>query len=157
MTCSRLTTTATNRCGGRAANPPSMRTQDGWLRTRDVARRDANGYLHLIDRTSDMIITGGYNVYPREVEDVLLSHPAVAECAVVGAPDPKWVEAVTAFVALKPGQSVAEADLIQLVRSTLAPHKAPKSVHLVDAIPKSPVGKILRRALREPLWKDQPR
>jgi fatty-acyl-CoA synthase len=134
-----------------------MRTPDGWLRTRDVARRDADGYLHLIDRTSDMIITGGYNVYPREVEDVLLSHPAVAECAVVGAPDPTWVEAVTAFVAVKPGESVDEAELVQLVRSKLAPHKAPKAVHLVDAVPKSPVGKILRRALREPLWKDQPR
>lgn len=134
-----------------------MRTPDGWLRTRDVARRDANGYLHLIDRTSDMIITGGYNVYPREVEDVLLSHPAVAECAVVGAPDPTWVEAVTAFVAVKPGQAVVEADLIQLVRSKLAPYKAPKAVHVVEAIPKSPVGKVLRRALREPLWKDQPR
>lgn len=134
-----------------------MRTADGWLRTRDVARRDASGYLHLIDRTSDMIITGGYNVYPREVEDVLLSHPAVAECAVVGAPDPKWVEAVTAFVALKPGSNVREAELIELVRGKLAPHKAPKSVHIVDAIPTSPVGKVLRRALREPLWKDQPR
>jgi len=134
-----------------------MRTADGWLRTRDVARRDASGYLHLIDRTSDMIITGGYNVYPREVEDVLLSHPAVAECAVVGAPDPKWVEAVTAFVALKPGSNVREAELIELVRAKLAPHKAPKSVHTVDVIPKSPVGKVLRRALREPLWKDQPR
>lgn len=134
-----------------------MRTPDGWLRTRDVARRDASGYLHLIDRTSDMIITGGYNVYPREVEDVLLSHPAVAECAVVGAPDPTWVEAVTAFVAVKPGRAVVEADLIQLVRSKLAPHKAPKAVHVVEAIPKSPVGKVLRRALREPLWKDQPR
>lgn len=132
-----------------------MRTQDGWLRTRDVARRDADGYLHLIDRTSDMIITGGYNVYPREVEDVLLSHPAIAECAVVGAPDPTWVEAVTAFVAVKPDESVDEAELIQLVRSKLAPHKTPKSVHVVDAIPKSPVGKILRRALRDPLWKDQ--
>lgn len=134
-----------------------MRTTDGWLRTRDVARRDAQGYLHLIDRTSDMIITGGYNVYPREVEDVLLSHPAIAECAVVGAPDPKWVEAVTAFVAVKPAASVEEADLIQLVRSRLAPHKVPKAVHVVDAIPKSPVGKILRRALRAPLWEGQAR
>ena len=134
-----------------------MRTHDGWLRTRDVARRDAEGYLRLIDRTSDMIITGGYNVYPREVEDILLSHAAVAECAVVGAPDPTWVEAVTACVALKPGGSVAETELIQLVRSKLAPQKTPKAVHIVDVIPKSPVGKILRRALREPLWKDQPR
>lgn len=130
-------------------------TDDGWVRTRDVARRDERGYLSLIDRTSDMIITGGYNVYPREVEDVILGHPAVAECAVVAAPDDKWIEAVTAFVTLKPGQEVTESEIVQLVRSKLASHKAPKSVHFVDSIPTSPVGKILRRALRDPLWPDE--
>jgi len=128
-----------------------MRAEGGWLRTRDVARRDARGYLHLIDRTSDMIITGGYNVYPREVEDVILEHPAVAECAVVGAPDAKWVEAVTAFVKLEPGQALTEAEVIALVRSKLAQHKAPKAVYFVADIPKSAVGKILRRALRDQL------
>lgn len=127
-------------------------TGDGWLRTRDLARFDARGYLHLVDRTSDMIITGGYNVYPREVEDALASHPAVAECAVVGAPDDKWVEAVTAFIALRPGASATEEELIDHVRGQIAAHKAPKSVRFVDAVPKSAVGKILRRALREPLW-----
>ena len=79
---------------------------DGWVRTRDLARFDDRGYLTLVDRTSDMIITGGYNVYPREVEDVLMAHPAVAGAAVVGAPDPTWVEAVTAFVTLRPGAEV---------------------------------------------------
>ena len=132
-----------------------MRAGDGWLRTRDVARRDERGYLHLIDRTSDMIITGGYNVYPREVEEVILGHPAVAECAVVGAPDPKWVEAVTAFVKLEPGRSLSEAEVVELVRAKLAPHKAPKAVHFVADIPKSAVGKILRRALRERLRQEQ--
>lgn len=127
-------------------------TPDGWIKTRDLARLDERGYLHLVDRTSDMIITGGYNVYPREVEDALASHPAVAECAVVGAPDEKWVEAVTAFVAVVPGAEVTGAELIEHVRGRIAGHKAPKSVHLVDSIPKSAVGKILRRALREPLW-----
>ena len=127
---------------------------DGWLHTRDLARFDERGYLHLVDRTSDMIITGGYNVYPREVEDALASHSAVAECAVVGAPDEKWVEAVTAFVALRPGASVEEAELIEHVRGQIAAHKAPKSVRFVDAIPKSAVGKILRRALRQPLWEE---
>jgi acyl-CoA synthetase (AMP-forming)/AMP-acid ligase II len=78
-------------------------TGDGWIRTRDLVRFDDRGYLHLVDRSSDMIITGGYNVYPREVEDALASHPSVAHCAVVGAPDPTWVEAVTAFVVLRPG------------------------------------------------------
>ncbi|MBM7368513.1 class I adenylate-forming enzyme family protein [Gordonia hydrophobica] len=127
-------------------------TESGWIRTRDLARFDKRGYLHLVDRSGDMIITGGYNVYPREVEDALASHPAVAECAVVGAPDETWVEAVTAFVATRPGVEVTEAELIAHVRERIAAHKAPKSVRFVDAIPKSAVGKILRRALREPLW-----
>ncbi|WAL65869.1 AMP-binding protein [Amycolatopsis cynarae] len=125
---------------------------DGWLRTRDLARRDERGYLYLVDRASDMIVTGGYNVYPREVEDALAAHPAVAECAVVGAPDPTWVEAVTAFVALRPGASASPEELRDSVRAALAGYKVPKRVHIVDAIPKSPVGKILRRALRDPLW-----
>ncbi|WP_326834638.1 AMP-binding protein [Amycolatopsis rhabdoformis] len=125
---------------------------DGWIRTRDLARADERGYLYLVDRASDMIVTGGYNVYPREVEDALAAHPAVAESAVVGAPDPTWVEAVTAFVALRPGAAVSEEDLRAHVRGLLAGYKVPKSVRVVDAIPKSAVGKILRRALREPLW-----
>ncbi|WP_182360353.1 AMP-binding protein [Tomitella gaofuii] len=125
-----------------------MRTSDGWLRTRDMARSDEDGYVYLVDRSSDMIITGGYNVYPREVEDALLRHPAVAECAVVGAPDATWVEAVTAFVVLVPGAEATEAELQRLVREHLAGYKVPKSVRFVDAIPKSAVGKLLRRELR---------
>ncbi|MEV0069039.1 AMP-binding protein [Amycolatopsis sp. NPDC050768] len=128
---------------------------DGWIRTRDLARADERGYLYLVDRASDMIVTGGYNVYPREVEDALAAHPAVAESAVVGAPDPTWVEAVTAFVSLRPGATVSEEDLRTHVRGRLAGYKVPKSVHVVDAIPKSAVGKILRRALRDPLWEDR--
>ncbi|MEV8607391.1 AMP-binding protein [Amycolatopsis sp. NPDC051373] len=128
---------------------------DGWIRTRDLARADERGYLYLVDRASDMIVTGGYNVYPREVEDALATHPAVAETAVVGAPDPTWVEAVTAFVSLRPGATVSEEDLRTHVRGRLAGYKVPKSVHVVDAIPKSAVGKILRRALRDPLWEDR--
>ncbi|MEU4667716.1 hypothetical protein AB0F91_07055 [Amycolatopsis sp. NPDC023774] len=128
---------------------------DGWIRTRDLARADERGYLYLVDRASDMIVTGGCNVYPREVEDALAAHPAVAESAVVGAPDPTWVEAVTAFVALRPGATVTEEDLRTHVRGLLAGYKVPKSVHVVDAIPKSAVGKILRRALRDPLWEDR--
>jgi len=127
-------------------------TPDGWIRTRDMARADDRGYLYLVDRASDMIITGGYNVYPREVEDALLAHPAVAECAVVGAPDPKWVEAVTAFVVFRPGASASTEELRDFVRGRLAGYKVPKQVHVVDAIPKSPVGKVLRRKLRDPLW-----
>ncbi len=132
-----------------------MTTPDGWLRTRDLARRDERGYLYLVDRRSDMIITGGYNVYPREVEDALLAHPAVAECAVVGAPDPTWVETVVAFVVAKPASLVSEDELRRAVRDRLAGYKVPRRVVFVSEIPKSAVGKVLRRALREPLWSEQ--
>ncbi|WPW32728.1 AMP-binding protein [Streptomyces atratus] len=140
-------------------NEPGLTAQslgpDGWVRTRDLARFDDRGYLHLVDRSSDVIITGGYNVYPREVEDALASHPAVAQCAAVGAPDPIWVEAVTAFVTLRTGAEVSEAALREHVRARLAGYKVPKTVHFVDTIPYSPVGKILRRALRDPLWEGE--
>ena len=124
----------------------------GWLRTRDIGRFDDDGFLYLVDRTSDMIVTGGYNVYPREVEDVLGSHPAVREVVVVGLPDEKWGEAVTAFVALHPGTTFDEAALIDHARPHLAGYKLPKSVRVIDEVPKSAVGKLLRRAVREPFW-----
>jgi len=129
----------------------------GWLRTRDVGRFDEAGYLTLIDRTSDMIVTGGYNVYPREVEDALAGHPAVAQAAVVGLPDEIWGEAVTAFVVLQPGAADDEAALIAHAHQRLAGYKAPKSIRFVDSIPLSPVGKPLRRALREPFWQGKER
>jgi len=132
-----------------------MFVEGGWLRTRDVGRFDEEGYLYLVDRTSDMIITGAYNVYPREVEDALLAHPSVFECAVVGAPHERWVEAVTAFVVLRSGKPVTEAELIEFTRERLATYKVPKSVRFIEQIPKSAVGKVLRRALRDPLWKDR--
>ena len=124
----------------------------GWLRTRDIGRFDADGYLTLVDRTSDMIVTGGYNVYPREVEDVLAGHEAVAQAAVVGLPDERWGEIVTAFVVLHRGAAADEAALIAHAHAHLAGYKAPKSVRFVDSIPLSAVGKPLRRALREPFW-----
>jgi fatty-acyl-CoA synthase len=122
---------------------------DGWVRTRDVGRFDAEGFLYLVDRTSDMIVTGGYNVYPREVEDALAAHPAVREAVVVGAPDETWVEAVTAFVV---ADGVTESELVAHCRARLAGYKVPKAVRFVPEVPKSPVGKLLRRALRDPLW-----
>jgi acyl-CoA synthetase (AMP-forming)/AMP-acid ligase II len=128
----------------------------GWLRTRDVGRFDADGYLYLIERTSDMIVTGGYNVYPREVEDVLAGHPAIVEAAVIGIPDEKWGEAVTAFVTLR-GEGVPEAELLGFCRERLAGYKVPKSVRFVAEIPRSPVGKPLRRALRDPFWEGRER
>ena len=129
----------------------------GWLRTRDVARFDPEGYLTLVDRTSDMIVTGGYNVYPREVEDVLAGHPSVARVAVVGLPDERWGEAVTAFAVPSAGAEPDEAALIDYARERLAHYKAPKSVRFVEEIPLSAVGKPLRRALREPFWQGRER
>lgn len=127
-----------------------------WLRTRDIGRFDDHGYLTLIDRTSDMIVTGAYNVYPRDVENVLCSHPAVLEAAVIGIPDEVWGEAVTAFIVLREG-IVDEGELIAFARQRLAAYKAPKSIRVVAEIPKSPVGKPLRRALRDPFWEGKER
>jgi len=124
----------------------------GWLRTRDIGRFDEAGYLTLVDRTSDMIVTGGYNVYPREVEDALSGHPAVAQVAVVGIPDETWGEAVTAFAVLRGGAAADEGELIAFAHRQLAGYKAPKTIRFVDSIPLSPVGKPLRRALRDPFW-----
>jgi acyl-CoA synthetase (AMP-forming)/AMP-acid ligase II len=112
---------------------------------------DERGFLYMKDRTSDMIITGGYNVYPREVEDVLMGHPAVAECSVVGIKDEKWVEAITAAIAVKPGQEVSEAELIDFVSERLASYKKPQKVVFVDSVPKTAVGKLNRKALRDML------
>jgi fatty-acyl-CoA synthase len=129
----------------------------GWLRTRDVGRFDEEGYLTLVDRTSDMIVTGGYNVYPREVEDALAGHPAIAQVAVVGLPDEIWGEAVTAFAVLRAGAAADEAALIAHAHEKLAGYKAPKAVRFVESIPLSAVGKPLRRALREPFWQGKER
>lgn len=137
-------------------NAPELNAQTilpgHWIRTRDVGRFDEEGYLYLVDRTSDMIVTGGYNVYPREVEDVLAAHPSVREVVVVGIPDDKWGEAVAAFVAIRSGTTAEEPELIAFARDRLAGYKVPKSVRFIDDVPKSPVGKLLRRAVRDPFW-----
>lgn len=125
---------------------------EGWLRTRDIGRFDDEGCLYLVDRASEMIVSGGYNVYPREVEDALTAHPQVREAAVVGLPDDKWGEVVTGFVVLREPGAASEQDLMTYVRDRLAAYKTPKSIRFIDAIPKSPVGKPLRRLLREPFW-----
>ncbi|MGB6055782.1 MAG: AMP-binding protein, partial [Burkholderiaceae bacterium] len=122
---------------------------DGWVHTRDVGVFDANGFLFLKDRTSDMIISGGYNVYPREVENALMTHPAVRECAVIGLPHDKWVEMVTAVVVLRPGQQADEAELIAHVAGQLASYKKPQRVLFVAEIPKTAVGKLNRKQLRD--------
>ncbi|WP_223589887.1 class I adenylate-forming enzyme family protein [Neobacillus bataviensis] len=126
--------------------------KDGWIYTRDMGYFDDKGYLFLVDRKSDMIISGGFNVYPREVEEVLYQHSAVMEAAVVGVPDEKWGEAIKAYVVLKPEQTVTEEELIQFCKEKLASYKKPSSVEFIEALPKSPVGKVVRRMLREPHW-----
>jgi acyl-CoA synthetase (AMP-forming)/AMP-acid ligase II len=127
-------------------------TPDGWIRTRDIGRIDDDGYLTLVDRASDMIVTGGYNVYPKEVEDTLLAHPAVAEAVVVGVPDAKWGEAVLAFVVLRPDAAADSEALRTHCGERLARYKVPKEVRFLEALPMSAVGKPLRRVLRDPFW-----
>ena len=127
-------------------------TADGWLRTGDAGYVDADGYLFLQDRVKDMIVTGGENVYPTEVENALMTHPGVADVAVIGVPDPTWGEAVKAIVVAAPGAAPTEAELIAFARERLAGFKLPKSVEFTDALPRNPSGKVLKRALREPYW-----
>lgn len=131
--------------------------RNGWLYTRDMGAFDEAGYLYLIDRKSDMIISGGYNIYPTEVENVLYEHPAVFETAVVGVPDDQWGEAVKAVVVLRPGAEAAEAELIEFCKTRLASFKKPKSIDFVQDIPKTAVGKVLRRLVREPYWAEKGR
>jgi long-chain acyl-CoA synthetase len=124
--------------------------QDGWLRTGDLGTKDADGDIRIVDRKKDLIIRGGYNVYPREVEEVLYEHPAVAEAAVVGVAHPELGEEVAAVVALKPGASATPEELRDHCREQVAAYKYPRSVHLVDALPKGPTGKILKREIEVP-------
>lgn len=121
----------------------------GWLHTGDRGMFDERGYLYLKDRLKDMVITGGFNVYPIEVENALSQHPAVHECTVFGIPDDKWGESVQAAVQLRPGQSATEADLATFVRDRLGPVQTPKRIHFLDDLPRSPVGKVLKNAVRD--------
>jgi len=118
---------------------------DGWFRTGDLAKVDSDGYYYIVDRKKDLIIRGGYNVYPREIEEVLHEHPAVAEVAVIGIPHPDLGEEVGAAVALKPGASATPAELREFARDKMAAYKYPRQVWLVESLPKGPTGKILRR------------
>jgi len=129
--------------------------RDGWLATGDMARADEDGYLYIVDRKKDLIIRGGYNVYPREVEEVLYEHPAVAEAAVVGIPHASLGEEIGAAVVLKPWADVSSAELSQYVKSRLAAYKYPRRVWLMDSLPKGPTGKILRREVAIPPEADQ--
>jgi fatty-acyl-CoA synthase len=129
----------------------------GWLRTGDLGHRDDEGFFYIIDRKKDMIISGGFNVYAREVEDVLATHPAIASAAVIGIPDDKWGEAVHAVVVARPGMSIDASDLAAFVRGRKGPVYTPKSVEFVDSLPLTTVGKVDKKVLRAPFWLDQKR
>ena len=131
--------------------------RDGWFHTGDAGYMDRDGYLYIYDRVKDMIISGGENIYPAEVENALFGHPAIADVAVIGVPDAKWGEAVKAVVVRKPGAAVSVEELIEFARARIAGFKLPRSIDFVDALPRNPSGKILKRELRKPYWGDQDR
>jgi acyl-CoA synthetase (AMP-forming)/AMP-acid ligase II len=121
----------------------------GWFHTGDMAYRDEEGFLYIVDRKKDMIVTGGENVYSKEVEDALFEHDAVLEAAIIGLPDETWGERVTAVVVLRPGATASEADIIASCKARLAGYKAPKTVILTAELPKNATGKVLKRQLRD--------
>ncbi len=131
--------------------------KDGWLYTGDIAYQDEQGYLFIVDRKKDMIVSGGFNIFPKEIEDTLYEHPAVAMAAVIGVPDPKWGEAVKAIVVRKPGQSVSGDDLIQFCKEKKGTILVPKSIDFINEIPLTPLGKPNKVVLRQKYWKDQTR
>jgi len=129
----------------------------GWLHTTDVGIKDKEGYITIVDRKKDMIISGGFNVFPVEIENVLNSHPSIRDCAVVGVPDKKWGEAIKAVVQLNDDEQVDGDELIAMCKEKLGSVKAPKSVEFWDELPLSPVGKVLKREVREKFWQGQDR
>ena len=131
--------------------------RDGWLWTGDVGYLDEEGYLYIVDRSKDMIISGGENIYPREIEEVLYTHPAVADAAVIGVPSEKWGEDVKACIVLKPEEQIAAEDVITFCRENLAAYKCPKSVDFIAELPRNLSGKILKKDLRAPYWEGQER
>lgn len=130
---------------------------DGWVRTGDAGYVDEQGYIYVCDRVKDMIIYGGENIYPAEIEAALCEHQAVAEAAVIGIPDERWGEVVKAFVVLQPGELIKARELINFTRNRIADFKAPKSIDFLDKLPRNPSGKVLKRELRTPYWAAQSR
>ena len=123
--------------------------RDGWLYTGDIAKVDEDGYFYIVGRKKDMIIAGGYNIYPREIDEILYEHPKILEAAAVGIPDVRRGETVKAFVVLRPGETATENDIIEYCKSRLASYKVPRSIEFRDDLPKSTIGKVLRRVLRD--------
>jgi acyl-CoA synthetase (AMP-forming)/AMP-acid ligase II len=126
---------------------------DGWVYTGDMGYYDDEGYIYIADRKKDMIISGGENVYPREVEEILYQHPAILEAAIIGVPDPYWVERVHAIVVIRKGESTTPEELTAFCKKRIASYKVPKTIEFVDSLPKNPANKILKRELREKYWK----
>jgi long-chain acyl-CoA synthetase len=124
----------------------------GWFRSGDAGYLDADGYLYIYDRVKDMIVSGGENIYPAEVENVLMAHPAIADVAVIGVPDEKWGEVPKAIVVRKKDVAVTEDEIIAFAKVSLAGFKCPKSVDWIEALPRNPSGKILKKDLRAPYW-----
>jgi fatty-acyl-CoA synthase len=123
-------------------------TRDGFISVGDLAYRDADGYYYLADRKTDMVISGGVNIYPWEIEQRLFEHPSVHDCAVVGVPDPEWGESLVAFVVLRAGQHATADELGEHVRAQLADYKRPRRVVFVETLPRTPTGKVLKRELK---------
>jgi len=140
------------RCYWNRAEASKEALRGGWMHTGDAGVLDDDGYLFIQDRVKDMIVSGGENIYPREVEDALYAHPAVAEAAVIGIPDEQWGEAVKAVVVLKAGATATADELIDFCRGRLAGYKRPRSVDWSDELPRNPSGKVLKRELRDPYW-----
>ena len=134
------------------ADATAKSIKDGWFYTGDAGYFDADGFLFIHDRVKDMIVSGGENIYPAEVENAVFGHASVADVAVIGVPDEKWGEAVKAIVVLKPGTTATAEEIIAWTRARIAGYKLPKSVDFIEALPRNPSGKILRRELREPYW-----
>ncbi|MEP7089780.1 MAG: long-chain-fatty-acid--CoA ligase [Nocardioidaceae bacterium] len=139
---------------GRPEETAAVVDEDGWFRSGDLGRVDDEGFVFVEDRLKDMIISGGENIYSPEVERVLAEHPAVAEVAVIGVPDETWGETVKAVVSLRPGVHADEAELVAWCRDRLAHFKCPRTVDVIEALPRNPTGKILKRELRRPYWED---
>jgi len=135
----------------------ALAIRDGWLHTGDFGRLDREGYVFIVDRKNDMIISGGKNIYPREIEEVIYTHEAVSEVVVIGVPDDYWGESVKAIVVLKPGRSATEEEIISLCKDNLAGYKKPKSVEFRSQLPRSATGKVLKRVIREDYWKGRER
>jgi long-chain acyl-CoA synthetase len=127
----------------------ALALRDGWLRTGDLARRDEDGYYYIVDRKKDLVISGGYNIYPREIDEVLHAHPKIREAVAVGIPHPARGEAIKAFVVLKDGESMTKNEVMGWCRERLANYKIPREVEFRTELPKTTVGKVLRRVLRD--------